>query len=106
MILPYDSTELDMGDVQVLEGFVNYLCSFDAEMKKLILWGHGRGKEGICFDGRSELDALDIQYGLGNHEIDLLILDACEMMVLEVFLLYTIQSNSFSDLKRISLIEV
>lgn len=83
LFLPYDSSELNMGSLDVFNGYVSYLSEIEARKHCLIVWGHGRGYEGICFDGSSGLTANEIYTALEGKGIDLLILDACEMICAE-----------------------
>ncbi|MBN1390102.1 MAG: hypothetical protein JXA22_05610 [Candidatus Thermoplasmatota archaeon] len=82
-ILPYDSSELDMGSDEVFAGFVDYISDIEAKDHCLIIWGHGRGYEGVCFDGSSMLTGKEIGSSLTGKGIDLLIFDACEMICAE-----------------------
>lgn len=79
-ILPYDSNELNMGSQEVFSGFVDYLFSIPANDYVLVLWGHGKGYDGVCIDDGSSLSPGMIHEGLTDHDLDLLIFDACDMM--------------------------
>lgn len=82
--MPYDSTELDMGSKEVLNGFTTYLTNISAEQYCLVIWGHGKGYEGVCFDGDSKLTTSEINSSLIGKGIDILVFDACEMVCAEV----------------------
>ncbi len=84
LFMPYDSTELDMGSKDVLSGYLEYLRSYQAERFCLIMSGHGKGDEGLCFDGGSSLSPGEINNSLSAYPPDLLIFDACEMNSHEV----------------------
>lgn len=83
LFMPYDSTELDMGSTEVLNGFADHISRIEAQKHCLVLWGHGRGYEGVCFDEGSGLKGSEIRTALEGKGIDLLILDACEMICAE-----------------------
>lgn len=78
-ILPYDSDELNMGSSDVFSAYVNYIYSIKAKYHCLVIWGHGMGYDGICFDGNMKLTSTDIHDALIDKDFDLVIFDACEM---------------------------
>ncbi|MCK5773962.1 MAG: hypothetical protein KAH57_09275 [Thermoplasmata archaeon] len=84
LFMPYDSTELDLGSEEVFSGYLEYLRSYEAERFCLIMSGHGKGDEGLCFDGGSSLSPKEINNSLSAYPPDLLIFDACEMNSHEV----------------------
>ncbi|MFX1254361.1 MAG: clostripain-related cysteine peptidase [Promethearchaeota archaeon] len=86
-----DSTlaeEPNMGAGQTLRTFVEYgFTNFPAERYALILWDHGLGFYGICWDESSEDDRLtlgEVQEYLNGYHFDLLICVACLMGQIEV----------------------
>ncbi len=79
-MLPFQSTELNLGLQSTLKGFAQYISSINAKYYTLIIWGHGKGDQGVCFDGNSKLTGKDINEALNKLDFDLLILDACEMI--------------------------
>jgi len=93
-IMPYDSTELNMGTELVLSGFVKIIISQLATYHCLVIWGHGKGAEGICFDRSSKLDGNAIERSAKNRCLDLIIFDACEMMSIE-FLVSISESSRY-----------
>ena len=77
--MPYNSSELNLGSRDTLRNFAMFINDIKATYHVLIIWGHGKGEEGICFDGTSRLNSSDISYSLDGLDFDLLIFDACEM---------------------------
>ncbi|MBN2460824.1 MAG: hypothetical protein JXB60_04395 [Candidatus Cloacimonetes bacterium] len=87
--------EIDSGDPQQLADFVNWGCNnYPADNTALIIWSHGNGwydaYNRFCPDNDSgnsisvpNGDLAAALYGI-YHEIDMLILDACNMQCLEV----------------------
>lgn len=84
-----DLGEINMGDPQTLVNFTNWGMSYSAERYALILWGHGRGWQGVVQDSTSGSDYLELdelkwafETILANNsgkKIDLLGADACRM---------------------------
>jgi len=89
--MPYDSTELNLGTELVLSNFIGHLFSMDPIRTCLVIWGHGKGVDGICFDGSSHLTGQTIKDSFNGRTIDLLVLDACDMATAD--LLYDLQGS-------------
>ncbi|MBD3230326.1 MAG: hypothetical protein GF329_19260 [Candidatus Lokiarchaeota archaeon] len=88
------ASELDMGDPNTLEDFIEYcIDNYPAENYVLDLWNHGSGWPGICYDdtsGNSHLTLGEIRTVLSNIytsksiKINITAMDACLMGMLEV----------------------
>ncbi|UCG00828.1 MAG: hypothetical protein JSW11_14560 [Candidatus Heimdallarchaeota archaeon] len=92
-VLLEDLGEVDMGDPNTLNNFLNFCFeNYPAEKYCLDLWDHGWGAHGMCADETegSGLTLENIQYALLNStvaygtEIDVISMDACDMNTLEV----------------------
>lgn len=90
-----DETELNMGNPDTLNNFINYcLNNYPGyEHKWLMLWNHGSGvRAGMCFDDSHDKDSLhidEIQQVLtahfnGTDKLDVLHLQGCLMGMVEV----------------------
>ncbi len=89
-----DLGELNMGDPDTLENFINWSQSnHPADKYALILWDHGLGVGsgsyfgGACIDRYSENDYLDIfeiDQAIAGKGIDLLGFDCCIMGMMEI----------------------
>jgi len=83
-------TEVDMGDPNTLKDFVNWTISnYPANYYCLVLWDHGTGCMGICFDVTSGGNNLTLpelsQASSGLPSImDVVLIDACSMGMAEV----------------------
>ena len=54
------STYVSMGNSETLESFLEYgFTTYPAEKTALILWNHGGGLQGVCFDEKSNDDSLE-----------------------------------------------
>ncbi|MEA2071384.1 MAG: clostripain-related cysteine peptidase [Asgard group archaeon] len=93
-ILLEDKGEMNMGDGETVEFFLNYtFANFPAEKYCLCFWDHGGGVNGLCLDDESENDFLtmdemqkaieDSEAGYGE-KLDIISHDACLMNVMEV----------------------
>ncbi|MHA1347194.1 MAG: clostripain-related cysteine peptidase [Candidatus Heimdallarchaeaceae archaeon] len=86
--------EQNMGDGATLESFIDWgLTNFPANNTALILWDHGAGLDGICWDD-DDNDFLTIDEAddaLEGYYFDLLAFDACIMGHIEI--LYEFQDN-------------
>ena len=82
-----DLGEVNMGDPNTLKYFVDYMFNnYQAEHYALILWDHGGGWVGACWDDSNNNDHLtldEIQQALSGHHIDLIGFDACLMATIE-----------------------
>jgi len=85
--------ELNMGDPLTLVDFVNHsIQSYPAEHYALILWNHGCGFRGVCYDKHptDELNMTELKQALSKIKndtgitFDLIGFDACLMGELEV----------------------
>jgi len=85
-----DLGEVDMGDPNTLRDFVNWtINSYPANFFFLVLWDHGSGCMGICYDVTSGNDCLSLpkitQALTGIPAIiDDVLMDACGVSMLEV----------------------
>lgn len=94
-----DLGELNMGNGSVLTDFINYsLSHYPAQHSALVLWDHGGGLDGICWDDTSrhdQLSLLEVRQAITmaknelknkgfNETIDILGCDACLMATIEV----------------------
>lgn len=81
--------EVDMGAESTLEEFISETIeAYTAEKYALVLWDHGAGFPGICYDDTSSgshLEASEISNVLSDPSvnIDLLCFDACLMGMIE-----------------------
>jgi hypothetical protein len=83
-------TEVNMGDPATLRDFVNWtINNYPANYYFLVLWDHGTGCMGVCFDVTSGGDNLTLQElsqalsGLPAM-VDVVFFDACSMAMTEV----------------------
>jgi len=89
-----DWGEADMGDPQTLVNFIAWgIQNYPAEHYLVVLWDHGGGMSGVCWDDtnnndnlnlfeiRNALEAIYVQLGV---KIDVLGFDACLMGLIEV----------------------
>ncbi len=100
-----DLGELNMGDPDTLENFINWSQSTHAANKyALILWDHGLGVGsgsnlgGACIDRYSENDYLDIfeiDQVIAGKGIDLLGFDCCIMGMMEIASQYQTDAGVF-----------
>jgi len=97
---PYDTTadeawgEKNMGDPQTIVDFVTWCVNnYPADKYALILWDHGGGLSGVCWDDDNGDDninlhelrnALETVYNNLGIKIDVLGFDACLMGMIEV----------------------
>jgi len=89
-----DTSEKNMGDPQTLIDFVCWtIDNYPAEHYSLTLFDHGLGWKGICFDQTSNFESIDtneLKYAMtmisnySGRNLDILILDACMMGMMEV----------------------
>jgi hypothetical protein len=85
-----DLGDIDMGDPNTLKDFVNWtINNYPANFLFLVLWDHGSGVMGICYDSTSGNDYLSLpkitQALTGIPAIiDDMLLDACGTSMLEV----------------------
>ncbi|MFW9831140.1 MAG: clostripain-related cysteine peptidase [Candidatus Thorarchaeota archaeon] len=82
-------TDPNMGDPSVLENFITFAQGYaPANNYLLVLWDHGGGFYGVCFDetnGNDRLTSPEIHTTLNNvGNIDVIAFDACLMGQLEV----------------------
>ena len=86
--------EQNMGDGATLESFVDWgLTNFPANNTALILWDHGAGLDGVCWDDDDNdfLTIDEVDDALEGYYFDLLAFDACIMGHIEI--LYELQDN-------------
>jgi hypothetical protein len=86
--------EQNMGDGATLESFVDWgLTNFPANNTALILWDHGGGLDGICWDDDDNdfLTIDEVDDALEGYYFDIIALDACIMGHIEI--LYELQDN-------------
>jgi KaiC/GvpD/RAD55 family RecA-like ATPase len=85
-----DLGEVNMGHPDTLNDFVNWtICYYPANYYFLVLWDHGTGFVGVCFDATSADDALslsELSQALSGLPIiiDVVLIDACSMSMTEV----------------------
>jgi hypothetical protein len=85
-----DLGEVNMGDPQTLKDFVNWtMNNYPANRYFLVLWDHGAGFMGFCFDVTSGGDALtlpELSQALSGLPsiIDVVLIDACSASMAEV----------------------
>jgi hypothetical protein len=92
--LVQDLGELDMGDPETLASFIKWVVQdYPAQHYALVLWDHGSGYPGVCFDdsdGGDYLSMTELKKALSNEKqatgvrIDVLAFDACYMGMIEV----------------------
>jgi len=82
--------EVNMGHPDTLKDFANWTINYyPANYYFLVLWDHGTGCMGVCFDATSANDALSLSE-LGQALsglpviIDVVLIDACSMNMIEV----------------------
>ena len=85
--------EVNMGDSSTLIRFINYsITNYPAQHYALVLWDHGGGFLGVCWDDTSGGDNLNLDeiryalktiYAKKHIKIDLLGFDACLMGLME-----------------------
>jgi KaiC/GvpD/RAD55 family RecA-like ATPase len=85
-----DLGEVDMGDPQTLRDFINWTMNdYVANRYFLVLWDHGAGFMGFCFDQTNGMDSLSLPKlsqalnGLPSV-IDAALIDACGASMTEV----------------------
>jgi KaiC/GvpD/RAD55 family RecA-like ATPase len=82
--------EVNMGDPSTLKNFVNWtINNYPANYYFLVLWDHGTGCMGFCFDVTNETDSLslpELSQALSGLPaiMDVVLLDACSMSMTEV----------------------
>ncbi|MGA1822634.1 MAG: clostripain-related cysteine peptidase [Thermoplasmatota archaeon] len=87
-----DEGEINMGDPNVLVGFMDWaITEYNRDNVALILWDHGGGYSGVCFDDDSgdHLDDSDIDSALyeisqSHGNLSVVAFDACLMATIEV----------------------
>lgn len=85
-----DIGEKNMGDPTVLSDFLNWSAmSYPADNYGLVLWNHGGGYPGVCWDDTNNYDylsmsELDSAFNQTDYDLDLLGFDACLMSMVEV----------------------
>lgn len=89
-----DLGELNMGDPETLYSFVQWATqAYPAQHYALVLWDHGSGYPGVCFDDTNGGDCLtmnELKQALSNIEhtigakLDVVMFDACFMGMIEV----------------------
>ncbi len=86
--------EQNMGDGATLESFIDWgLTNFPANNTALIIWDHGGGLGGICWDDDDNdfLTIDEVDDALEGYYFDIIALDACIMGHIEI--LYEFQDN-------------
>lgn len=87
-----DWGEVNMGDPATLQAFLDYgMANFPAARTALVLWDHGGGWLGVCWDdhdltedGVTDRLTLDeVQQAIGSRYVDMLGFDACLMAMAE-----------------------
>ncbi len=84
---PLNEEEVNMGDSNVLETFVDFVTQkFTAQHYLLDLWDHGTHFSGSCYDEHpvDHLTHDEVVAGLDGHQIDILAYDACLEAMIEV----------------------
>jgi hypothetical protein len=87
-----DLGEVNMGDPNTLKDFVNWtMCYYPANYYCLVLWDHGTGCMGVCFDSSTTpttdfLTLPELNQALCGLPsiVDLVLIDACSMSMVEV----------------------
>ena len=88
--------EVNMGSPDTLSDFVDWgISNFPAHKFILVLWDHGGGWQGVCWDETSEYDNLnltDLSSAMSSvvtsnpgFEFDIIGFDACEMAGIEAY---------------------
>ena len=82
-----DLGEVNMGDPNTLNYFVSYIFNnYQSDHYALLLWDHGGGWIGACWDDSNSGDHLtldEIQQALSGYHLDLIGFDACLMATIE-----------------------
>ena len=84
---PLNGEEVNMGDPDTLEAFVDFVTrKFGAQHYLLDLWDHGNDFSGSCYDEHpvDHLTHDEVVAGLKRHHIDILAYDACLEAMIEV----------------------
>ncbi|MDH5437779.1 MAG: clostripain-related cysteine peptidase [Candidatus Bathyarchaeota archaeon] len=84
---PLNGEEVNMGDPDTLEAFVDFVTrKFGAQHYLLDLWDHGNDFSGSCYDEHpvDHLTHDEVVAGLEGHHIDILAYDACLEAMIEV----------------------
>lgn len=90
---PLNGTEVNMGDPETLEAFVDFVNeTFTADHYFLDLWDHGNSFAGGCVDDHTGVVGLprdrlyndEIAMALQGYHIDIIAWDACLMAMMEV----------------------
>jgi len=89
---PLNGEEVNMGDPETLEAFVDFVAeNFAADHYFLDLWDHGNSFLGGCVDehidvpgARDRLYNDEVATALEGHHIDIIAWDACLMAMMEV----------------------
>ena len=82
--------EVNMGDPSTLKDFVNWtINNYPANYYCLVLWNHGAGCMGLCFDITNKTDPLslpELSQALSGLPaiMDVVLLDACSMSMTEI----------------------
>ncbi|MHA1197972.1 MAG: clostripain-related cysteine peptidase, partial [Candidatus Heimdallarchaeaceae archaeon] len=80
--------EVNMGEAQTLDDFIDWgLINYPSDKTALILWDHGGGLDGVCWDednGNDNLLVQEISDALDGYHFDFLGFDACVMGQFEV----------------------
>ncbi|MFW6038422.1 MAG: clostripain-related cysteine peptidase [Candidatus Saliniplasma sp.] len=75
---------LSLVDHDVLNQYVNWgIDNHPAEYSMLNLWGHGSSLDGMLLEKGESFNAVDIEMGLKDIELDILGFDACTMGLIE-----------------------
>ncbi|MBD3189286.1 MAG: hypothetical protein GF308_01510 [Candidatus Heimdallarchaeota archaeon] len=93
--LVMDKGEVDMGDPKTLQAFLEFCFkSYPSENYCLVLWDHGAGVFGVCYDDTTSNDACltmdEVQQAIKgatktySERINVLAMDACVMNMVEV----------------------
>ncbi len=98
--------EMNMGDPQTLDDFLDWgLTNYPADKTALIIWDHGGGLDGVCWDednGNDNLLVQEMSEALEGYHFDFLGLDACIMGQFEV--LY--EMRDFCDIYVSSMLNI
>jgi len=90
---PLNGTEVNMGDPETLEAFVDFVTvTFTADHYFLDLWDHGNSFLGGCVDEHTNVPGVardrlyndEVAMALEGHHIDIIAWDACLMAMMEV----------------------
>ncbi|NIR87725.1 hypothetical protein GWO13_09285 [Candidatus Bathyarchaeota archaeon] len=84
---PLNAKEVNMGDPDTLEAFVDFVTrKFGAQHYLLDLWNHGNDFSGSCYDEHpvDHLTHDEVVAGLERHHIDIVAYDACLEAMIEV----------------------